>query len=74
MCKGYKPEVGPASRVGAVVLAVVWVTVGLMAIGIGVARQRWTAFVLGPVAVWYGFLWVRVARTGRWIWWPWRRL
>jgi hypothetical protein len=62
-----------ANRVAAVVLAVVWLTLGLLAIAVGLGRHRWIGVPLGLLSAWYGVLWIRVARTGRWIWWPWPR-
>jgi len=61
-----------ANRVVARALAIAWIVAGAAAIVLGIARHRWLGVPLGLLAVWYGLLWVRVARTGRWIAWPWR--
>ena len=60
------------NRVAAVVLAVVWLTVGLVAIAVGLGRRRWMGVPLGLLSAWHGVLWIRVARTGHWMGWPWR--
>jgi hypothetical protein len=53
------------TRAVAAVLALVWLGSGKMAVFLGATRGRWQLLFLGPLAIWYGTLWVRVARTGR---------
>jgi hypothetical protein len=69
MCN-MKPEFGPANRAVAVLLAVVWLTAGTAALFIAVAQHRWWGIALGGLAVGYGTLWIRVARTGARLRWP----
>jgi len=56
---------GPAGRILAGILAVTWIAAGTAAFVLGVFRHFWVPLLLGPLAVGYGALWVRVARTGR---------
>ena len=58
-------ELSPANRGVAVVLGLVWILAGLAAGMYGLVLHRWPALLLSPPAVFYGFLWLRVARTGR---------
>jgi hypothetical protein len=68
-------EPGSANRVVAALLASVWLISGFAALCLGVAHARWVPVVIGPLGMWYGWLWVRVAWTGRRLdsVWPWRR-
>jgi uncharacterized membrane protein HdeD (DUF308 family) len=68
-----RAELNRASRTVAVVLGVIWIVAGVTAGLYGVVQRRWPALLLGPLAVGYGFMWVRVARTGRRLQWPVRR-
>jgi hypothetical protein len=54
----------------AALLAGVWLLAGLLALFLAFARHRWFGLMLGPIAVAYGVLWVRVAQTGRRLQWP----
>lgn len=58
-------EAGPAGRIVAAILALVWIAAGLAAIVLGVLQHHWVPLLLGPLAVGYGALWARVAQTGR---------
>ena len=60
-----RSDLGPAGRSVAALLALVWFTAGTLAIVLGVRRGYWVAPVLGLLAVVYGMVWARVARTGR---------
>jgi hypothetical protein len=64
-------EIGPAGRILAGILAVTWIAAGTAAFVLGVLRRFWVPLLLGPLAVAYGALWVRVARTGRKLDAPW---
>ncbi len=64
-----KAEFGPANRIVAAVLAVVWLAAGSAAIVLAVAGRYWPGLVLGPLAIGYGLLWVRVAYLGRRVRW-----
>jgi hypothetical protein len=59
------------NRIVAGVLALVWIVSGLAALALGLARHHWLPVLLGPLAVCYGALWVRVAQTGRKVDMPW---
>ena len=58
-------DVGPGGRILAGILAVTWIAAGTAAFVLGVFRHLWVPLLLGPLAVGYGALWIRVARTGR---------
>lgn len=45
-------------------LAVVWLCAGVVALVAGVVEQRWLLILVGVVALWYGVIWVHVARQG----------
>ena len=47
------------------VLAVIWIGVGIAALVLGLTNHLWVLVGLGPVVVWYGLIWIRVARQGR---------
>ena len=40
----------------------------------GAVQHHWPPLLLSPLAIAYGFLWLRVARTGRRLQWPIRRV
>ena len=63
-------ELGPVNRTVAAVLAALWIGAGLAAALLGLARRRWLLLLLGPLAIAYGLVWVRVARTRRRLKWP----
>lgn len=67
------PELGPAGRVFAALLATAWLLAGVFGLYLAFAQHRWFALVVGPFAIGYGVLWVRVAQTGRRLDWPVRR-
>lgn len=46
-------------------LAAVWLCGGMAALGIGIFTPRWILVVIGLGAIWYGVIWVYVARKGR---------
>ena len=64
-------EIGPGGRLLAGILAVTWIGAGTAAFVLGVFRHLWVPLLLGPLAVGYGALWIRVARTGRKLDAPW---
>jgi uncharacterized membrane protein HdeD (DUF308 family) len=68
-----RDELSPVNRTVAAVLGLIWIVAGVAAALYGVVQRRWPALLLSPLAVAYGFLWVRVARTGRRLQWPVRR-
>jgi hypothetical protein len=66
------------NRILALVLALIWITAGVVAVALGLGKRRWLVSALGAVAIWYGFVWIRVMREGRKLQWsealrPWRR-
>lgn len=59
-------DVGRGGRVVAACLAAIWLAGGLAAVLIGVwLRPGPLRILLGLLALGYGWLWVRVARTGQ---------
>jgi len=59
-------DVGRGGRVVAVCLAAIWLAGGLVAVIIGAwLRPGPLPILLGLLALGYGWLWVRVARTGQ---------
>jgi hypothetical protein len=56
--------------VAAALLAAVWLVGGFCSLFLTFARSLWIGLVLGPLAIGYGVLWVRVAQTGRRLRWP----
>ena len=66
-------ELSSASRTVAAVLALIWILAGVAAALHGAVQHHWPTLLLGPLAIAYGFLWLRVARTGRRLQWPIRR-
>jgi hypothetical protein len=71
--RGDGPALGRASRILAGVLAAVWVGAGALVLASGIARREWRPALVGAAGVLFGLLWVRVARTGRYVAWPRRR-
>lgn len=59
------------NRIVAGVLALVWIAAGFAAVALGLKEHHWLPILLGPLAVCYGALWVRVAQTGRKVDAPW---
>jgi hypothetical protein len=67
-------ELGSGGRIIAGCLATIWIAAGLAALTIGLwLRPALLLVLLGPLALAYGWLWVRVAQTGRRLQWPTRR-
>jgi hypothetical protein len=46
-------------------LALIWLCAGSAALVIGVLTAHWLLVVLGLAGLWYGVVWVYVARRGR---------
>jgi hypothetical protein len=55
----------------AAMFALVWIAAGSAAFAQGLVRRQWVPLLLGPLAIGYGALWTRVARTGRKLDTPW---
>jgi hypothetical protein len=53
------------ARIVGALLAVVWLGAGVAGIMAGAAAQKWLLVLVGFVALWYGVIWVYVARRGR---------
>ena len=68
-----QPELTPVNRVVAALLAIIWLSGGLAALLLGLAKQNWFELAIGLLTLGYGILWVRVAWTRRWLRWPGRR-
>jgi hypothetical protein len=68
-----KRKFGAANHIVAGLLAIIWLAAGAVALVIAAAARQWLGLVLGGLAVGYGVLWIRVARTGTRLRWP-RRL
>jgi hypothetical protein len=66
---------GRGGRILAVALATIWLTAGLIALAIGLwLRPALVPVMISPLALGYGWIWARVAVTGRRQEWPpWRR-
>ena len=55
-----------SDRIVAAILAAIWIAAGLGALVVGLwLRPALLPVLLAPFALGYGWLWVRVARTGR---------
>jgi hypothetical protein len=59
-------------------LAFAWMAGGIFGVALGVYRRQWTTLVISLLALAYGMVWLRAARTGRKIslqeaLWPWKR-
>lgn len=64
---------GWGGRVIAACLAIIWILAGLAAVVMGVwLRPGALPVILGLLAIGYGWLWLRVAVTGRRQAWPFR--
>jgi hypothetical protein len=62
---------GRGGRILAAALAAIWLAAGLTALVIGLwLRPAIMPVVLSPLALGYGWLWSRVALTGRRLEWP----
>jgi hypothetical protein len=68
--RGPKPELSPADRIAAAVLAFIWATAGAAAMILGLARHYGFAAAVGVCAIGDGVLWALVARSGRRLRWP----
>jgi hypothetical protein len=53
------------TQIVAGLLAVAWICAGMAAVVLAIAARRWLFALAGLGALWYGLLWVRVAREGR---------
>ena len=63
-------EIGRLPRLVAGVIGLIWMAAGLAAIVLGIHAGQWGAVVLGVLAVYFGAIWWKVARTGRYVVWP----
>lgn len=66
------------NRIVALALALIWIIAGIGAVALGLNGRRWMLLLIGMVAIWYGFVWVRVVREARKLQWSealraWRR-
>ena len=70
-----RAELGSADRAVAAILAAIWIVAGVAGLAIGLwLRPALLPLLLSPLALGYGWLWLRVARTGRRQRWPaWNR-
>jgi hypothetical protein len=66
-------KLGPAGRIIAILLAVVWLSAGIISIVLFGLYNNWVIPILGILSIIYGVIWIQVARTGRRIQWPFRR-
>lgn len=65
------------NRVVAALLALVWAGAGTGCLVVGLVQGRWILALIAPFAIWYAFLWTKVAVRGRLLSWsqfftPWR--
>jgi hypothetical protein len=66
-----RAELGRGGRILAVALAAIWVAAGLIALGVGLwLRPGIVPVLVSPLALGYGWIWARVAATGRRQEWP----
>jgi len=65
-----RSDLSPADLTVASLLAIIWLTVGILAIVFGVIRGYWAAVLFGVLAFVYGLIWVKVRRTRRKLEWP----
>jgi len=65
-----KSKFDSANRVVAAILAFVWLASGLVATVLAITQHYWIGLVVGPFAIAYGLLWIRVVQTGRRLHWP----
>ena len=71
-------KLNSANRITALVLALIWITAGIVGVVLGLSKRRWFFAALAMVAIGYGLLWIRVMCQGRKLKWseallPWRR-
>ncbi len=52
-------------RYFAAALAVVWIIAGIIGLWTFISDSSWLGIVISILAIVYGFLWIRVAYTGR---------
>jgi len=70
-------KLGGLNRMTALLLAVVWLSVGFVSIALGFLQGYWLAIVCGLFAIVYGVLWLRVVARSQLLSWqelvaPWR--
>jgi len=65
-----RPDLGPFGRFIAALLAGIWIAGGLAGAAIGWRNGSWALLLCGAAGVWWGLLWVQVARKGRRLRWP----
>lgn len=53
------------SRIVSGILAAVWLMAGVAAIVLSLGAGHWPLGVVGVLALWYGWLWLRVVRFGK---------
>lgn len=53
------------ARIFGSLLALIWLFVGIAAVIAGATAHRWVLIPLGLFALWYGLVWLRVARHAR---------
>jgi hypothetical protein len=66
-----RAELGRGGRILAAALAAIWLAAGLTALAIGLwLRPAIVPLLVSPLALGYGWIWARVAATGRRREWP----
>jgi hypothetical protein len=58
-------ESSRTARIVGALLASVWIGAGVAAVFVGAGAHRWLLVAVGLAAIWYGLIWVGVARQGR---------
>jgi hypothetical protein len=53
------------ARIVGTLLAMVWLSAGVIALIAGASARRFLLIPVGLMALWYGVIWVFVAREGR---------
>ena len=67
------PHLSRIPRIVAGVIGIIWIAAGLVAVILGVPARQWGTVLLGALAVYFGGIWWHVARTGRYVAWPFGR-
>jgi hypothetical protein len=58
------------NRIVAGVIGIIWILAGAAAVVLGVPAHKWGTVFLGVLAIYFGSIWWHVARTGRYVAWP----
>jgi hypothetical protein len=62
--ESYLPNLSFPTRIMSILIAGICVAAGLAMIVLGMRKGEWLLALLGPIGIWYGIGWVRVAIEG----------